>query len=104
MHLLSDVRYAMRQLRRSPGFAITRMARAVTSRAVILAACGLLAGSLLALLSYKGIAALIPHLDGGLVGAFALVMGILFVTGILAALVPAYRAASIEPVVALRTE
>ena len=76
MHLASDIRYAFRPIHRSPGFAIT----AVLTLAVNV-------GATTAIFSLIYITMLLLSLSAAL-----------------AALVPARRAASIEPMPALRSE
>ncbi len=86
--------------------------RAVAGRAAAMIAGGLIAGALLTLLASHAIAAILPHpadthaaqtsiAQGNVF--FAVAIG-LFLIGLLAALIPARRAASIQPMSALRME
>ena len=89
--LWHDLRYALRQLRRAPGFALT-----VTLSAV--------AGLLLNVFARKLVGMLIYFNAQHEAGWFGLPALAVVAAGLMAALIPAARAASIEPLEALRNE
>jgi predicted lysophospholipase L1 biosynthesis ABC-type transport system permease subunit len=88
--------------------------RVVATRAAAMVAVGLAAGAMLTFLANRAIAAVLPYGNGAhaehLNGpgtqllVFAAVATGLFLIGLLAALLPARRAATIEPMTALRME
>jgi predicted permease len=89
--------------------------RTVTSRAAAMVAAGIAAGAVLTLVASKAIAAVLPqvyesntmhtaHLSAQEAGVFVLIAAALYAVGLLAAMLPARRAASIEPMTALRME
>jgi ABC-type antimicrobial peptide transport system permease subunit len=88
--------------------------RVVATRAAAMVTAGLAAGALLTFFANRAIAALLPYSNGGRTENFngastqllvfaAMAMG-LFLISLLAALLPARRAATIEPMTALRME
>jgi ABC-type antimicrobial peptide transport system permease subunit len=88
--------------------------RVVATRAVAMVTAGLAAGALLTFLANRAIAALLPYSSGVRTGnfngagtqlfVFAAMAICLFLISLLAALLPARRAATIEPMTALRME
>lgn len=80
--------------------------RIVTRRAAAMVAAGVCAGALLTLLASKAIAAVLPeaHSSARQPGVFLMIAAALFVVGLLAAMLPARRAAGVEPMTALRME
>jgi ABC-type antimicrobial peptide transport system permease subunit len=105
MEVGNDLRYAWRQLRRSPGFAITDVLWQVLRRAILLLSTGAALG-IAALLAFSRIAR--SMLSGVEVHNILLVIEavttILAVTCITASYLPARRAAQIDPMRALRHE
>jgi len=103
-HFFSEIRSTFRSLARSPGFTLTAILVLTLGQGgywVGLGAIAGLAGSLVA-------ARLIQHelfgvgsMDGA---SFALALGLLGAASLLACLVPALRAARVDPSVALRSE
>jgi ABC-type antimicrobial peptide transport system permease subunit len=69
-------------------------------------AAGICAGAVLTLLASKAIAAVLPEAHSSALhpGVFLLIAGALFLVGLLAAMLPARRAAGVEPMTALRME
>jgi ABC-type lipoprotein release transport system permease subunit len=89
--------------------------RTIATHAAAVVAGGLAAGALLALLAGKAIAAILPEVHGseGMQAAnlsaqhaavFLVLAAALFLIGLLAAMLPARRAATIDPMTALRME
>jgi putative ABC transport system permease protein len=76
----------------------------VLKGAALVAAVGTLSGLVLALLAARGMSAFLFGVGSVDVAAFASVVGILAAVTLAAAWVPARRAASVDPVVALRSE
>jgi ABC-type antimicrobial peptide transport system permease subunit len=92
--------------------------RIVTGRAAAMVAGGIAAGAVLTLVASKAIAAVLPqahgtydvqagraaHLSAQQAVVFFVIAAVLFLIGLLAAMLPARRAAGIEPMTALRME
>lgn len=102
-------------IRMALGATRANVLRIVTGRAAAMVAGGVAAGALLTLIASKAIAAVLPeayeahtmraaHLSVEQAGVFLLIAGALFLIGLLAALLPARRAAGVEPMTALRME
>jgi ABC-type antimicrobial peptide transport system permease subunit len=90
-----NLRHAFRQLVRLPGFSITALAWVVT---------GLAIGVVLSMAADRLLRQSFASFGSGVVESLALSAISLLVVGVLAAFLPALRAASIEPIQALRNE
>jgi ABC-type lipoprotein release transport system permease subunit len=88
---VQDLRYALRQLRRAPGFALTVALTLALSVGVATAV-------------FCVIDTVIYFEARQEAGGLVTIAFLLVAVGLLAALIPAARAASIEPMQALRTE
>jgi predicted lysophospholipase L1 biosynthesis ABC-type transport system permease subunit len=102
-------------VRMALGATRANVVRIITIRAAAMVATGLAAGALLTLLASRTIAAVLPQvyeshnmhaarLSARQAGVFVVLAVALFLIGLLAAMLPARRAASIEPITALRME
>ncbi|HEY3990867.1 MAG TPA: ABC transporter permease [Acidobacteriaceae bacterium] len=102
-------------VRMALGATRANIVRTVTGRAAAMVAAGLAAGTLLTLLASRAIAAVLPqvyeshrmhaaHLSAQQASVFAVLAAALFLISLLAAMLPAKRAATIEPMTALRME
>jgi ABC-type lipoprotein release transport system permease subunit len=103
--LLEDFSYAMRQLRRAPGFAFTVVFCVIDT--VVLQPLPYQHPEkivLLTVLARKLIGMVIYFEAQQEAGGFTLLALLVMIVGLLAAVIPAARAASIEPVQALRSE
>jgi putative ABC transport system permease protein len=78
--------------------------RRILARTARMTIAGLVGGGLLALAAQRGIAALVPLAFGQSLGFFVGIACLLFAVSMMAAIIPARRAASIEPMKALRLE
>lgn len=102
-------------VRMALGATRANVVRAITGRAAAMVAAGVAAGAVLTLLAAKAIAAVLPesralhgaeaaHLPADQAMVFLVIAAVLFLIGLLAAMLPARRAATIDPITALRTE
>jgi ABC-type antimicrobial peptide transport system permease subunit len=102
-------------VRMALGATRANVVRIITARTAAMVAAGLAAGAVLTLLASKAIAAVLPevqgphgaqaaHLSAQQLGVFLGLAAALFLIGLLAAMLPARRAASIEPITALRMD
>jgi hypothetical protein len=86
--------------------------RSIATHAAAVVAGGLAAGTVLTILANRAIAAILPKAPGGQAAhlsaqhalVFLALAAALFLIGLLAAMLPARRAATIEPIAALRME
>jgi ABC-type lipoprotein release transport system permease subunit len=104
--LLQEFIYAGRQLLKSPGYAQRAREFCASSfkQGLVLVVAGLVLGVVCALWAGRLVKSFlyeVKPLDGW---TYASVVGILLLVGILAALIPARRAAAVEPIEALRDE
>jgi ABC-type antimicrobial peptide transport system permease subunit len=102
-------------VRMALGATRANVVRTITGRAAAMVAAGVAAGALLTLLAAKAIAAVLPeahgmhgaqaaHLPADQAMVFLVIAAVLFLIGLLAAMLPARRAATIDPITALRME
>jgi predicted permease len=102
-------------VRMALGATRANVVRTIAGRAAAMVAAGVAAGALLTLLAAKAIAAVLPeahgmhgaqaaHLAADQAMVFLVIAAVLFVIGLLAAMLPARRAATIDPITALRME
>jgi hypothetical protein len=99
-------------VRMALGATRANVVRTITRRAAAMVAAGIAAGAVLTLLAGKGIAAVLPESQGTRAAqlpadqamVFLVIAAVLFLIGLAAAMLPARRAATIDPITALRTE
>jgi ABC-type antimicrobial peptide transport system permease subunit len=102
-------------VRMALGATRANVVRTITSRAALMGAAGVGAGAVLTLLAARAIAAVLPqphgmrgaqaaHLGADQAMVFLVIAAVLFVIGLLAAMLPARRAATVDPITALRME
>jgi ABC-type antimicrobial peptide transport system permease subunit len=102
-------------VRMALGATRANVVRTIASRAAVMVALGLAAGAFLTVLANRAIAAVLPqaygthgpqaaHLSAQQGDVFLVIAAVLFLIGLLAAMLPARRAATIDPITALRTE
>jgi putative ABC transport system permease protein len=102
-------------VRMALGATRANVVRTITTRAAAMVAIGIAAGGVLTLFASRAIAALLPetHTVQGALAAylsaqqaivFLVLAAALFLIGLLAAMLPARRAATVDPITALRTE
>ena len=102
-------------VRMALGATRANVVRAVAARAAGMVAVGLAAGALLTLIASRAIAAVLPqargphgaqasHLWAQQGAVFLVLAAALFLVGLMAAMLPARRAATLDPMTALRTE
>jgi predicted permease len=102
-------------VRMALGATRANVVRTITTRAAAMVAIGIAAGAVLTLFASRAIAALLPgtytvqgsqaaHLSAQQGMVFLMLAAALFLIGLLAAMLPARRAATVDPITALRTE
>jgi ABC-type antimicrobial peptide transport system permease subunit len=102
-------------VRMALGATRANVVRTITTRAAAMVAIGIAAGAVLTLFASRAIAALLPEthaVQGPQTAHFSAQQGLvflvlaatLFLIGLLAAMLPARRAATVDPITALRTE
>jgi len=102
-------------VRMALGATRANVVRTITTRAAAMVAIGIAAGGVLTLFASRAIAALLPetpavqgpqpaHLSAQQGMVFLVLAATLFLIGLLAAMLPARRAATVDPITALRTE
>jgi predicted permease len=102
-------------VRMALGATRANVVRTITTRAAAMVAIGIAAGAVLTLFASRAIAALLPetpaaqgpqpaHLSAQQGMVFLVLAAALFLIGLLAAMLPARRAATVDPITALRTE
>jgi predicted permease len=102
-------------VRMALGATRANVVRTITTRAAAMVAIGIAVGGLLTLFASRAIAALLPetrtvqgpqaaHLSAQQGMVFLILAAALFLIGLLAAMLPARRAATVDPITALRAE